>query len=101
MGWAAAAAAADPPPVHCSVVSNETIDSHWVAVALTSAARLAYAVAAAMSGAEPAPAYMSEEVTSGGIAEKSSTICVFRSLCRFEFDVYRVTVTARRPPVSA
>src|SRR6185312_13919536 len=88
MGWAAAAAAADPPPVHCSVVNNETIDSHWVAVALTSAARLAYAAAAAMNGPEPAPAYMSEEVISGGIAENSSTICVLRSLSLFEFDVY-------------
>ena len=41
MGWAAAAAAADPAPVHCSVVSAVMIDSHWVAVVLSSAARFA------------------------------------------------------------
>src|SRR5690349_19995921 len=85
IGWAAAAAAADPPPVQLSVVSNETIDSHWVAVELTSAARLAYAAAAAMSGAAPGPMYTSVEVISGGIAAKSKTICLLAPFIRSNF----------------
>ena len=76
MGWAAAAAAADPAPVHCSAVSVEMIDSHWVAVVLSSAARLAYAVAAAMSGPAPAPAYMSAEVISGGSCKIKNHFCI-------------------------
>src|ERR1700757_3509507 len=81
MGWAAAAAAADPAPVHCSVVSNEMIDSHWVAVVLISAARLAHDVAAAISGPAPAPVYIIAEMMSGGMPArpKPATISVSRS----------------------
>jgi hypothetical protein len=73
---AEAAAAVDPAPVHSSVVKVVMIDSHWAAEVLSSAARFAHDVAAAMSGPEPAPEYMSAEVTSGGIAPKSITIFV-------------------------
>ncbi|BDB44652.1 hypothetical protein IWGMT90018_50980 [Mycobacterium kiyosense] len=55
-GCAAAAADADPAPVHCSVVNWVRIDSYWVAVVLSSEARLFQAVAAAISGPEPEPA---------------------------------------------
>src|SRR6516225_3445507 len=74
---AEAAAAADPRPVHCWVVSVVMIDSHWVAVVLSSAARLLQPAAAAISGPEPAPVYMSAEVMSGGIAAKSKTIFLY------------------------
>ncbi len=76
-GAAAAAAAADPAPVHCSPVNVPTIDSQEDAVVLSSAARLLQAVAAAMSGPEPAPAYMRLELISGGKAAKSRTIFLY------------------------
>src|SRR6516165_5655402 len=83
---AEAAAAADPRPVHCWVVSVVMIDSHWVAVVLSSAARLLQPAAAAMSGPEPAPVYMSAEVMSGGIAAKSKTIFLYPvSFTEFRF----------------
>jgi hypothetical protein len=59
------------------VVSNVIIDSHCVAVVLSSAARLFQAIAAAMSGPAPAPAYIRLEVISGGIAAKSKTIFLY------------------------
>jgi hypothetical protein len=46
-------------------------------VVLNSAARLFQAVAAAISGPAPAPAYMSAEFISGGIAAKSNTIFLY------------------------
>src|SRR6185437_6174441 len=93
-GCAAAAAAADPGPVHCSPVNVPMIDSQEVAVVLNSAARLLHVVAAAMRGPAPAPAYISAELISGGKAAKSKTISYPVPLSEFR---YLTVLTAPAP----
>src|SRR5271156_1304439 len=68
-GAAAEAIRADDGPSHVPVVRLVIAVWYWVAVASKSAASPSHAVAASNNGPDPAPWYISAELTSGGISE--------------------------------